>query len=54
LPANLWVGRYGVRIQEGERYFYFLQNVKTGPGADPASYSVGTTDSFLRDKAAGA
>jgi hypothetical protein len=52
LPANLRAGRSGIRSPEGARDFSLLQNVQTGNGAHPASYSVGTTDSFPCDKAA--
>jgi len=52
LPANLLAGLSGVGIPEGARYFSFLQNIQTCSGAHPASYSVGTTDSFPWDKAA--
>ena len=39
-------GRFGVRVPVGARDFSFLQNVKTGSGTHPASYSVGTGSLF--------
>ena len=38
--------RYGVRIPAGAKHFSPLQNVQTGAGAHPASYSIGTTVPF--------
>lgn len=38
----LWTGRTDVRITTGARYFSFLQNRRTAPGAHPASCLMGT------------
>jgi hypothetical protein len=37
----------------GSRYFSFLLKSQTGPGAHPASYSVGAVDSSLETKRQG-
>jgi hypothetical protein len=40
-------------LQHGKRFFFF-QNFQAGSGAHLASFSMGTGDSFLVSKAAGA
>lgn len=45
-------GRCGFRTRLGATDFFLLQNIQTGSGAHPTSYSIGTV--FLsRGKAAG-
>jgi hypothetical protein len=44
----------GVRFPAGSIAFYLLHSVQTGSGAHPASYPMGTGDSFPEDKSAGA
>jgi hypothetical protein len=39
----------GVRFQAGERDFSFLHSVQTGPGAHPASYTMGIGSLFPRE-----
>ena len=51
--ARLRAGRSGVRIRAGATDFSLLQNVQTGCGAHPDSYSVSAGDSFGGSKAAG-
>jgi len=38
--TKLLAGRFGVQFSAGTRYFSFLQNTQTGPGARSASYQV--------------
>jgi len=40
--TSLWVGQSEVGILGGPRDFSLSQNIHTGSGAHPASYSVGT------------
>jgi hypothetical protein len=42
-----------VELPAWQRDFSLLKNVQTGPGAHPASYSMGIGSLFLRGKAAG-
>jgi hypothetical protein len=42
----------GVRIPAGAGNLYLRYRVRTGSGAHPASYPMGTGGSFPRDKAA--
>jgi hypothetical protein len=51
LVTRLQIEKSGVRIAQGARSFCLIQNVQTGVGAHPASYSVGTGGSFLGSKA---
>jgi hypothetical protein len=44
----------GVRLSVGAGNFSLLHRVQAGSEAHPASYPVGTGDSFPGDKAAGA
>jgi hypothetical protein len=45
--TRLWDEWCEVQIPARARDFFLLQNVQTSPGAYPASYLVGTGDSFL-------
>jgi hypothetical protein len=47
IMTRLRVERSSVRITVGARDFSLFHNVQTGCGAYPASYTVGTGDSFL-------
>jgi len=50
----LRAGRQGVRFLAGVGIFSFRNQVQTGSGAHPASYSIYTCGSFPRGKAFGA
>jgi hypothetical protein len=52
--AGLRAGRSGVRVPAGAGNFFLHHHVQTDSGAHPASYLMGTTDSFHGSKAAGA
>jgi len=51
--TRFWVGWSVPQIRAGARDFSLLQNVQTGCGAHPASYSMGMEGSFLRSEAGG-
>jgi hypothetical protein len=53
IVTTLRAGRSGVQILAGAKRFSLLQNVETGLGAHPTSYSMGAANSFIRVKAAG-
>jgi hypothetical protein len=42
IMTGLRTGRFGIRIQNSTRDFYFLQNIWNVSGVHAASYSVGT------------
>jgi len=42
IQTSLWAGWCWVQILVGIRDFSHFQNMQTGTGAHPASYSVGT------------
>ena len=42
IVTGQWAGQFGVQIQVGARDFSHLQNIQTGPGAHPSSYSLST------------
>jgi hypothetical protein len=51
--AELHAGLLGVRVRAGARNFSPHHRTQTGSGAHPASYTMGTRDSFHGCKAAG-
>jgi hypothetical protein len=51
IVTMLWAGHSRVLFLAGARDCYLLKNIRTGCGAHAAFCSMGTSDSFLRDKA---
>jgi hypothetical protein len=53
IVTRFWVGWSVPEIWAGARDFSLLQNIQTGSGAHPASYSMGMGGYFLRSEAGG-